>query len=58
MTGLTPAYRIKLISTKQGSWREGVGEDEEEAGGGRGKTTTGGQEKSTAGRGYNKEEAA
>ena len=63
MTGLTPAYRIKLISTKQGSVEGGwEGVEEEEAGvgggGGRGKTTTGGQEKSTAGRRHNKERAA
>lgn len=58
MTGLTPAYRIKLISTKQGSVEGEGGEEEEEAGDGRGWTTTGGQEKSTAGRRHNKERAA
>lgn len=59
MTGLTPAYRIKLISTKQGSV-EGGGrvKKRKRRGGGRGNTTTGGQEKSTAGRRHNKEWAA
>lgn len=62
MTELTPAYRIKLISTKRDRWREfgGVGGRwrRGRGGGGKGRTTTGGQEKSTAGSGHNKEQAA
>lgn len=62
MTELTPAYRIKLISTKRGSvegvWGLGGGWRRGRGGGGKGRTTTGGQEKSTAGSGHNKEQAA
>lgn len=56
---LTPAYRIKLISTKQGLVQEGRGGWWGCCGGGgKGKTTTGGQERSTARRGHNGEQAA
>lgn len=52
MKGLTPAYRIKLISAKQGSVEGGGGGSV-----GTGKTTTGGQERGIAGRRHNKERA-
>lgn len=57
MMRLTPAYRIKLISTKQGSLDIDGGEKCGVVAMGRGKTTTMGQKKSTAERSHNEKRA-